>query len=109
MINFEEFSKIDLRVAKILEAERVGESEKLVKLQIDLGEELGSRQILAGISQFYAPEDLVGQQIIVVANLEPKMLMGQESCGMLLAAHGANGEPILLKPDKEALIGSKIS
>ncbi|MDD5146675.1 MAG: methionine--tRNA ligase subunit beta [Candidatus Pacebacteria bacterium] len=109
MIKFEDFQKIDLRVAKILEAERVKESEKLMKLQIDLGEELGKRQIVAGISQFYTPENLVGQQIIVVANLEPRKLMMQESCGMLLATHGLNGEPVLLIPAKGVPLGSKIS
>ena len=107
MINFEEFKKIDLRVAKIIAAEKVQESENLVKLEIDLGTELGKRQILAGIQKYYQPEELMGRQIIVVTNLEPKKMMGMESQGMLLAAD-INGEPILLMPDKQVPPGSKI-
>ena len=107
MINFEEFKKIDLRVAKIITAEKVKKSENLVKLEIDLGAELGKRQILAGIQKYYQPEELMGRQIIVVVNLEPKKMMGMESQGMLLAAD-INGEPILLMPDKQVPPGSKI-
>jgi methionine--tRNA ligase beta chain len=99
-ITFEKFKETDLRVATILEAEKVEGSEKLVKLQIELGVELGQRQIVAGIGLAYKPEDLIGRQIIIVANLEPKTLMGQESQGMLLAA-SENGLPILLTPDKK--------
>lgn len=104
MITYEDFQKIDLRVAAILEAQRVEGSEKLLKLRISLGDE--ERQILAGIAKFYEPEKLIGRQIIVVANLEPRKLMGEESQGMLLAA--GEGEPVLLMPDKDAPIGSKI-
>ena len=107
MINFENFKKIDLRVAKVITAENVKESENLVKLEIDLGAELGKRQILAGIQKYYSSEELVGRQIIVVTNLEPKKIMGMESQGMLLAAD-ISGEPILLMPDKQVPPGSKI-
>ena len=106
MINFEEFQKIDLRVGKIIEAERVDGSEKLLKLLVDLGLEIGQRQIIAGIQQFYASEDLVGREIAVVVNLEPRVLCGLESQGMLLAAND-NG-PVLLTPDKEVAPGVKI-
>lgn len=104
MITYDDFQKLDLRVAKILEAQRVEGSEKLVKLKISLGDE--ERQILAGIAKFYESEKLPGRQIIVVANLEPRKLMGEESQGMLLAA--GEDEPILLMPDKEAPVGGKI-
>jgi len=98
MISFEDFKKLDLRVAKILAAERVENSEKLIKLQIDLGEE--KRQIIAGIGKFYSPEDLINKKIIIVSNLEPKSLMGLESHGMLLAA--SNDDTIsLLIPDQD--------
>ncbi len=107
MISFEEFKKIDLRVAKVITAEKVQESENLIKLEIDLGTELGKRQILAGIQKYYQPKELIGRQIIVVTNLEPKKMMGMESQGMLLAAD-VNGEPILLMPDKQVPSGSKI-
>ncbi|MDD5433603.1 MAG: methionine--tRNA ligase subunit beta [Candidatus Pacebacteria bacterium] len=107
MVSFDEFKKIDLRVATILQTQRVEGSDKLVKLQIDLGVELGQRQIVAGIGLAYNPEELVGRQIVIVANLEPKILMGQESQGMLLAADD-NGQPILLQPDKPAPNGSEV-
>lgn len=104
MISFEEFQKIDLRVARILSAEKVEGSDKLLKLEIDLGEE--KRQIVAGIAQFYEPEKLKGREIAVVANLEPRVLRGIESQGMLLAADD-NG-PVLLGPDREVPPGTKI-
>lgn len=97
-ISFDDFKKLDLRVAQILEAERVENSEKLIKLQIDLGDE--KRQIVAGIGKFYSPGDLINKKIIVVANLEPRTLMGLESNGMLLAA--SNDDTIsLLIPDQD--------
>jgi len=106
MINFEEFSKIDLRVVKIIKAERVESSERLIKLEVDGEEE--KRQIIAGIGKYYKPEDLVGREIIMVWNLEPKILFGLESQGMLLAARNGE-EPIILIPEKEAPLGAKIS
>ena len=84
-ITYDDFSKLELRVATVTVAERVEGSEKLLKLQLDLGE-FGSRQIVAGIGKVYQPEQLVSTQIIIVANLEPRALMGIESSGMLLAA-----------------------
>ncbi|EKD28443.1 MAG: hypothetical protein ACD_79C00297G0002 [uncultured bacterium] len=83
-IDYTDFAKLDLRVAKILEAEEVKKSRKLVKLQVDLGFE--KRQILAGIGEFYKPEDLVGKSVVIVANLAPKKLMGELSQGMVLCA-----------------------
>lgn len=105
IIEFEAFSKVDLRVAEIIEAEPIVNSDKLIRLQIDLGDE--QRQIVAGIKSFYNPEDLVGRQIIVVANLAPRMMMGYESKGMLLAASG--DFPILLQPMRKVKPGSKIN
>ncbi len=103
LITYEDFKKLDLRVAKILEAERVENSEKLIKLQIDAAGE--KRQIVAGIGKFYNPEDLINKQIVVVVNLESRKLMGEESQGMLLAA--SNEDQIsLLMPDKEIPLGS---
>jgi methionine--tRNA ligase beta chain len=103
MISFDDFKKVELKVAKILEAERVENSEKLLKLKVDLGEE--ERQIVAGIGKAYSPEELIGKEIVIVANLEPRALMGIESNGMLLAADG-EGIPILLTPDREVSPGS---
>jgi len=104
-IRFEDFQKIDLRVGKVLEAEKVEGSEKLLKLIVDLGSE--KRQLVAGIAKYYKPEDLIEKEIVVVANLEPKNLMGIESQGMLLAAD-VNGEPVILIPEKEVPPGTKI-
>jgi len=105
MIKFEDFKKLDLRVGKIVEAEKVEGSEKLIKLKVDIGGE--ERQLVAGIGKVYSPEDLIEKEIIVLANLEPKVLFGIESQGMLLAAE--DGENIsLLMPDKEVKPGSKV-
>lgn len=106
LINFEEFERIDLRAGKILEAERVENSDKLLKLQIDLGEE--KRQILAGIGKVYTPEELINKTVIVIINLEPRVLMGLESQGMVLAVKDNNNLSVLV-PEKEIVPGSKIS
>lgn len=111
MINIEDFKKLDIRVAKIITAEKVEGSSKLLKLQLDLGEnvDFGKRQIIAGIGKTYSPEDLIGREIIVVANLEPREIMGLESQGMLLAATNSNDHQLsLLQPDKEISPGSQI-
>ncbi|MBI4225232.1 MAG: methionine--tRNA ligase subunit beta [Candidatus Sungbacteria bacterium] len=105
MITFDQFKEINLRVVKILTAERVEGSDKLLRLQVSLGEE--DRQIVAGIGKRYSPEALVGTEIVIVANLEPRKLMGFESQGMLLAADSSEG-PVLLRPDGEVLPGSMI-
>ena len=83
-ITIEDFQKVHLKVAKVLTAERVPKSERLLKLQVDLGGE--QRQIVAGIGKTYEPETLIGKRIVVVSNLKPAKLMGVESQGMALAA-----------------------
>jgi methionyl-tRNA synthetase len=85
-ITIDEFMKIQLKTAKVLTAERVPKSEKLLKLQVSLGEGAEQRQIVAGIGKKYEPEMLIGKTIIIVANLKPAKLMGIESQGMVLAA-----------------------
>jgi methionyl-tRNA synthetase len=107
LITFDEFKKIDLRIAEILEAEKINKSEKLLKLLIDLGE-LGKRQIVAGIAKYYEPNELIGKKIVVVANLKPAKLMGVESHGMLLAAK-INEKLTLLTVDNDIEPGAKIS
>ena len=106
MISIEDFKKAELKIAKILSAERVEGSEKLIKLKVSLGEE--ERQIVAGIGKAYEPEALVGKEIVVVANLEPRTLMGEESQGMLLAASEGDGLPVLLVPEREIAPGSSV-
>ncbi|MDD5547671.1 MAG: methionine--tRNA ligase subunit beta [Candidatus Pacebacteria bacterium] len=112
MINYDEFSKVDLRTGKILEAERVEGSDKLIKMKVDFGsaeiDEPKIRQIIAGIGKAYEPENLIGRQAIFVVNLEPRSLMGLESQGMILAATNEDGLPVILMPEKEVGTGSKI-
>lgn len=94
-IDIEQFMKVKFRVARIEAAEAVPKSNKLLKLQIDLGP-LGKRQILSGIAKFYTPEALIGRKIIVVANLKPAKLMGLDSQGMLLAASSDDGSLLVI-------------
>jgi methionine--tRNA ligase beta chain len=103
-ITIDDFKKVELKVAKVLSAERVEGSDKLLKLRVDIGTE--QRQIIAGIGTHYLPEAIVGSEIIIVANLEPRMLMGLESQGMLLAANGEG--PVVLMPEKEVAPGTGI-
>jgi len=103
-IEYDEFTKVDLRVAKILAAEPVPKSNKLVKLRIDIGEE---RTIVAGIGKDYKPEELVGKSIVIVANLKPAKLMGVESHGMLLATDSPVGLT-LIGFDREPKTGAKV-
>ncbi len=103
-IDYEDFAKVDLRVAKILAAQAVPKSNKLIQLRIDIGEE---RTIVAGIGKDYKPEELVGKSIVVVANLKPAKLMGVESHGMLLATDSPAGLT-LLGFDREAKTGGKV-
>ncbi|WP_083962557.1 methionine--tRNA ligase [Thermodesulfovibrio thiophilus] len=105
LIGIEDFMKIKLKVGKVLSAERVKGSEKLIKLIVDIGEE---RQIVAGIGKLYTPEELVGRFIVVLSNLKPAKLMGVESQGMLLAATGIDGTISILTLDREVDPGAPI-
>lgn len=105
-ITIEDFAKVQLKVARVLEAEPIEGSDKLLKLQVVIGEE--RRQVVAGIKANYAPIDLIGRQVIVVYNLKPAKLRGVESQGMLLAATDADGGAILLQPDREAPEGTGV-
>jgi methionyl-tRNA synthetase len=98
--------KVQLKVAKIVAAERVPNSRKLVKMQIDVGFE--ERTIVAGIAEAYEPEALVGRAIVIVANLKPAKLMGIESNGMLLAASAEGGRPMLLGVDGDPGPGTRV-
>ncbi|MBN1365722.1 MAG: methionine--tRNA ligase [Syntrophaceae bacterium] len=105
-INYEEFSRVDLRVAKILAVETIPRSDKLLKLKIDIGEE---RIIVAGIAKDYTPEELIGRQVLVVANLKPVKLMGVESYGMLLATDTDTDKGLtILTFDREAKTGGNV-
>jgi methionyl-tRNA synthetase len=106
-IAIDDFVKIDLRVAKIIVAERIPKADKLLRLEVDLGYE--KRQILSGIAEWYTPEELLGKNIVVIANLAPRKMRGLESHGMLLAAsHGENGKPILATFTEDIELGSRL-
>ena len=105
-INYEDFEKLDLRVVKVIEAKPHPDADKLLILKVDLGEE--QRQIVAGIKASYSPEELINKQIIIVANLKPIKLRGEESRGMLLAATNSENLPILLTSDKNVQEGAMI-
>lgn len=105
-ITIEDFMKVQLKVGRVFEAEPLEGSDKLMKLQVVIGEE--KRQIVAGIRAKYTPEDLIGRQVVVVANLKPAKLRGTESQGMLLAAVDEDGGAILVQPDREAPEGSQV-
>jgi methionyl-tRNA synthetase len=105
-ISIEEFGRLDLRVAKVLEAEAIPGATRLLKLIVDLGSE--KRQLVAGIAEAYQPESLVGRTIIVVANLKPARLRGVESDGMLLAATPPGGKPILAMFDESVPPGTPV-
>lgn len=106
MISIDEFRKLELKVATIIKVEPHPNADKLLVLQIDLGSE--ERQIVAGIKAHYAPEELVGRQVVVVANLETAKLRGVESQGMLLAA--SDGDRIvILTPERSVNPGAKVS
>jgi methionine--tRNA ligase beta chain len=106
-ISLDEFRAVDLRVATITAAAPHPNADRLVVLTIDLGGE--QRQLVAGIRLHYAPEDLVGKQIVVVANLQPATLRGVESQGMLLAASDGDGRLALVIPEKPVTAGAPVT
>ncbi|HKL75912.1 MAG TPA: methionine--tRNA ligase [Halanaerobiales bacterium] len=107
LVSFSDFQDVNLKVAKVLEAEEIEDSNKLVKLQLELGDE--KRQVVAGIKNYYEVDELIGKKIVIVANLEPAKIFGYESNGMLLAASNNNGDMSLLTIDKDIESGSDIS
>lgn len=106
MITIDDLVKCDIRFVKIIGAEPVEGSEKLVKLSVDTGEE--TRQIIAGIGKSYAPDELIGKTILAIVNLQPRMMMGLESNGMILATGDTPEEISLVISEKEVSPGSKI-
>ena len=105
-ITFDDFSKIDLRTATILEAEKVPKTTKLLKLTIDTG--LDIRTIVSGIAEHYTPESIIGKQISIVANLEPRKIKGIESKGMILMAEDKDGKLVMISPAVKVSNGSTI-
>jgi len=105
MIPFEDFKRLDMRIGRILLAEKMEGTDKLMRLEIDFGTE--KRQVVAGIAEFYQADQLIGKEIPVVLNLEPRTIRGTESHGMILAAD-FEGKAVLLYPEKEVPPGSVI-
>ena len=105
-INYQLFSQLDLRVAKIIEVSPLADSQKLYLIKVKLGDE--ERQLVAGLQPYYSAEELLGKEVIIVANLEPKKIFGHLSQGMLLAADDGQGTVSLLTVDKKIKLGSKV-
>src|SRR6202000_1547610 len=106
LISIDDFAKVDLRVARVLVAERIPKADKLLRLEVDLGYE--KRQILAGIAQYYEPEKLIGRKIVIVANLAPRKMRGLESNGMVVAASLGEGTPALASFIEDIEIGARL-
>jgi methionyl-tRNA synthetase len=104
-INIDDFAKVEIKVGKIITAEHIEGSDKLIKLQVDFGTE--SRQILSGIKKAYSPESLVGRSFMFITNLAPRSMMGLESNGMLMAVSDSEGMPVLYTFDREVASGTK--
>ena len=106
-IAIEDFAKVELRVGVVKSAERIQGADKLLKLLVDIGDEV--RQVLAGIALAYSPEELIGRKVVIVANLAPRKMRGLESNGMLLAASvGADGKPVLCTFAEDIAPGAKV-
>jgi methionyl-tRNA synthetase len=106
-IIYDDFAKLDLRVATVIACEKVAKADKLLKLEVDLGTE--KRTIVSGIAQHYKPEEMVGKQVVVVTNLAPRKMKGIESQGMILTAEDSDGKLQLLKPENNVSPGSNVS
>lgn len=110
-ISYDEFKKVEIKAGKILSAEQIEGSDKLLKLSVDFAEDTGPRQIVSGIRSYFPNEqELVGVVCMFVTNLEPRKLMGLESNGMLFAVGGKEGNPFsLLKPHQDTILGTQAS
>jgi len=109
IVSFSDWSKLDLRVGKIIEAEDIEGADKLYKLTIDVGSEIGKRIVCAGLKPYFSKEDLEDKKIILFVNLEPRKMRGIESQGMLLAAVNEDEtKVILISPEKDIEVGSRV-
>ena len=108
-IDFSQWEKLDLRVGKIVKVEDIEGADKLYKLEVDFGKEMGKRVICAGIKKHYSKDELKNRKIILFVNLKPRMMRGIESQGMLLAAvNDDESKVILISPEKDIELGSKV-
>ena len=107
IIQYDDFAKLDIHIGRVVAAEMVPETDKLIKCTIDFGAELGERTIVSGIAEWKKPEELVGKQLPYIINLAPRMLRGVESQGMLLAASDESGV-VLMEPERQLTPGTKL-
>ena len=107
VIEFDDFSKVDIRVGTVIEAENIPKSNKLLKLKINTG--IDERTILSGIAKFYSTEEILNKKVMVLINLKPRKMMGFESEGMLLLAEDSDGNLSLMQPDSEIGDGSVVA
>ena len=105
MISIEDFSKMELKIAKINDVKEHPDADRLYVMKVDTGD--GERQLVAGIRPSYTPDQLIGKRIVIVSNLQPATIRGQESQGMILAASDENGHAVLM-PDKDVALGSRV-
>ena len=106
-VSFDDFSKMDIRIGKIVKAERVEKSKKLLRLQVDTG--INIRTVMSGIAEFFSPEEVLNKQVTILVNLAPRKIMGVESQGMILMASDKDGTLRLLQPSELVLPGSMVS
>lgn len=106
-VSFDDFSKMDIRIGKVLKAERVEKSKKLLKLQVDTG--IDQRTVMSGIAEYFSPEDIIGKQVTILVNLAPRKIMGVESQGMILMASDKDGSLKIVSPDGSVFLGSAVS
>jgi len=107
IINFEDFDKVELRIGEILEAEKVPQTENLLRLIVDFGD-LGKKKVITGIFRWYRPEDLVGEQAVFVFNLTPKQIRGETSEAMILTAEQPDGSYVIIVPQKKSPPGARV-
>jgi methionyl-tRNA synthetase len=107
IITYEDFEKLEFRIVKVLEADNIPKSKKLLKLKVDVGNG-EERSVVAGISQYYKPEEMIGKKVPMLINLQPRKVMGVESQSMILAAHD-EGKLTILVPEKDVKSGSEVS
>ena len=107
LISYDDFMKTELKIAEVIEAEKVKKSKKLLKLKVKLDNEI--RQVIAGIALSYKPEEMIGKKVVIVANLQPAKLMGEESQGMILAVENEHGKLEILTVDNSVKSGKRVS
>jgi len=107
LITYDDFMKTELKVAEVIEAEKIKKSKKLLKLKVKLGDEV--RQVVAGIALGYEPEEMIGKKVVIVANLQPAKLMGEESNGMILAVENEKGNLEVLTVSNSVINGTRVS